>query len=218
MTTPQPPAIADVLNRLRTGDPDAISLAIAGLEAASAHIRAERPADGPWDAGYDRGLAAVERHIVNAMHRAGQTLTADLDAHADALINATDHTLRELIALRIKRGLTIETVADRMGVSGQTVEAFEAYDADPTQSLIQRYAMAVGARITAVVTEDTAMGDTGVTVPLQTAQDEVEYRVRTAVARVIAAHRHGGAYPSTFVGEQIRDGKARLAAAGGRIA
>ncbi|WIE81270.1 helix-turn-helix transcriptional regulator [Curtobacterium sp. MCSS17_016] len=222
MTTQHAPAIADILDRLRAGDHDAIRHAIAGIEAASAHIRAPEPgksAGDPWDAGYARGLASVEQHMVNAMHRAGQTLDSDLDRRADALISSTESTLRALIALRIKRGLTVETVADRMGVSTTTVTAFEAYDADPTQSIIQRYAMAVGARITTAVSDDEAPADdAAATVPLKTAQDEVEYRVRTAVARVVAAHRHGGAYPGTFVGRQIRDGKARLDAAGGHIA
>lgn len=140
-----------------------------------------------------------------------------LDTRADALIDATDTMMKALVALRGTRGLTVEEVAERMGVSAATVAAFEAYDANPTQSVIRRYAMAVGARVAIIVTDDNEAAPV-VTVPLRTAQDEVEYRVRTSLARVIAAHRHGEDYPRTFVEAQIRDGKRHLEAHGGHTA
>lgn len=136
-----------------------------------------------------------------------------LDARADALIAAMDDARRALVALRSKHELTIETVAERMGVSAASVAAFEAYDADPKQSTIQRYAMAVGARITfAVDVDEQPARTTAATLPLKTAQDEVEYRVRTAVSRVRSAAKHNEDYPREFVNDQIQDGERRLAA------
>lgn len=40
--------------------------------------------------------------------------------------------------------------------------------------------------------------------------DELEYRVRTAVARARAAERHGESYPREFVDQQVTDGRTRV--------
>ncbi|MFJ4295617.1 helix-turn-helix domain-containing protein [Curtobacterium sp. NPDC089689] len=80
--------------------------------------------------------------------------TSRLDARADSLLESSENLLKGLIALRKKHNLSQAEVAERMSVSQPTVAAFERYDANPTQSTIQRYAMAVGARITITVIDD----------------------------------------------------------------
>lgn len=50
-------------------------------------------------------------------------------------------------------GLTVQDVADRMGVSAGQVLALESGESDPTLSQIRRYALAVGARLKFTVTE-----------------------------------------------------------------
>ncbi|MEG8034239.1 helix-turn-helix transcriptional regulator [Sphingomonas sp. LR61] len=80
--------------------------------------------------------------------------TSRLDARADSLLESTSVLLRDLVELRRKHGLTQADVAERMGVSQPSVAKFERYDANPTQTTIQRYAMAVGARISMQVIDD----------------------------------------------------------------
>lgn len=80
--------------------------------------------------------------------------SARLEARADALLGSTQTLLGGLIELRKKHGLSQSEVAERMSVSQPTVAAFERYDANPTQSTIQRYAMAVGAKIDTRVIDD----------------------------------------------------------------
>ncbi|MBT2503492.1 helix-turn-helix transcriptional regulator [Curtobacterium sp. ISL-83] len=80
--------------------------------------------------------------------------SARLDARADALLDTTSSLLRGLVELRHKHRLTQAEVAERMGVSQPAVAKFERYDANPTQTTIQRYAMAVGARIKVEIIDD----------------------------------------------------------------
>lgn len=68
-------------------------------------------------------------------------------ALAEALAEADHRMLRELIALRKRRGLTQQELADHFGISQATVAAFERYDNDPKLSTVRRYAQGVGARI-----------------------------------------------------------------------
>lgn len=79
---------------------------------------------------------------------------ARLDDRADSLLAATEGLLADLISLRKKHKLSQAEMADRMSVSQPTVAAFERYDANPTQATIQRYAMAVGARLDITVVDD----------------------------------------------------------------
>jgi hypothetical protein len=95
VTSRHAPAINDILARLRAGDPDAVRYAIAGIEAASDHIRSARQTlseESHWDAGYERGLASVELHMVNAMHRDGQTLTVTTEPRTDTFTASSEST------------------------------------------------------------------------------------------------------------------------------
>jgi len=53
----------------------------------------------------------------------------------------------DLIQIRKDSGLTQREVAERMGVSQPTIAEFERYDSNPTLSTVERYALAVHARI-----------------------------------------------------------------------
>lgn len=64
---------------------------------------------------------------------------------ADQLVTGDENLLDNLRAMRRSAGITVATVASRMGVSTATVEAFEGYDANPRLSEIRRYAMSVHA-------------------------------------------------------------------------
>ncbi len=78
-----------------------------------------------------------------------------LDARADALEENHKNLLRDLCKMRIDHGLTQEVVAERMGVTQPSVSQFERYDANPTLDTVRRYAMAVGARLSTTVIDDT---------------------------------------------------------------
>ncbi len=80
---------------------------------------------------------------------------AVLDARADALEENHENLLRDLRKMRIEHGLTQEVVAERMGVTQPSVSQFERYDANPTLDTVRRYAMAVGARLSTTVIDDT---------------------------------------------------------------
>lgn len=77
-------------------------------------------------------------------------------ARANALVDAHDLLMRDLIAMRKRHNLSQETIAERMSVSQPTVAAFERYDSNPTLATIRRYAIAVGARIQNSVIDDCA--------------------------------------------------------------
>lgn len=73
---------------------------------------------------------------------------------ADALVANDVELLRALRDLRRRKGLTRPEVGERMGVSHAAVAEFEADGANPDLSTIRRYAHAIGARLTASVTDD----------------------------------------------------------------
>lgn len=77
----------------------------------------------------------------------------ELDRRADHLVKTDDELLLALKASRLRSGLSIATVAERMSVSPETVEEFEKYYANPPMSVIRRYAMAVNLQITHSVVE-----------------------------------------------------------------
>ncbi|MFE6966972.1 helix-turn-helix domain-containing protein [Agromyces sp. NPDC057679] len=86
------------------------------------------------------------------------SLTPSLAKQADPISELADHLVDQdtamhsaLVRARVASGLTVEQVAERMGVSVDTVRQFERYDADPNLSTIRRYALAVGARVSHTV-------------------------------------------------------------------
>lgn len=70
-----------------------------------------------------------------------------MKAKAKALMKDQRDFLDCLIDIRKSAGISQEEVAERMGVSHSVVSQFEHYDADPTLSVLRRYALAVGASI-----------------------------------------------------------------------
>lgn len=66
---------------------------------------------------------------------------------ARAVVRSTREFMEELVQVRRDSKLRQEDVAERMAVSQPTVAAIERYDANPTLSTIERYAIAVGARL-----------------------------------------------------------------------
>lgn len=56
--------------------------------------------------------------------------------------------ISQLVAIRIRKGLKQGTIARRIGVSAPAVSAFENGKRSPTLATLNRYAAAVGARIT----------------------------------------------------------------------
>jgi len=77
-----------------------------------------------------------------------------LEARAEQLVESHYELMQSLIALRKKKGLSQETIGERMGISQPGVAAFEAMDSNPTLSSVRRYAHAIGARITHHVIDD----------------------------------------------------------------
>jgi transcriptional regulator with XRE-family HTH domain len=80
-----------------------------------------------------------------------------LEARAEQLVESHYELMQSLIALRKKKGLSQETVGERMGISQPGVAAFEAMDSNPTLSSVRRYAHAVGARITHQIIDDSVL-------------------------------------------------------------
>lgn len=67
---------------------------------------------------------------------------------AERLVEADTTLMRELVRAREQAGLTVEQVAERVGMMPDDVREFEAYWADPKLSVIRRYALAVGVAVT----------------------------------------------------------------------
>jgi len=57
----------------------------------------------------------------------------------------------ELVRLRKESGLSQLEVAGRMGIYLSAVAEFERYSSDPTLSMVERYALAVHARVITTV-------------------------------------------------------------------
>lgn len=72
---------------------------------------------------------------------------AYLDTLAECLVGDHEHLIGSLHMARTARHLSVETVAERMGVTPDTVRVFERYDSNPRLDTVRRYAMAVEARI-----------------------------------------------------------------------
>jgi len=85
-------------------------------------------------------------------------LGIDLDSpeqqRAAELVRHDREFLAALVKVRKDRGLTQDDVAVLLGVTQPTIAAFERQEGDPKLSTIRRYAQAVGARVTHVVTAD----------------------------------------------------------------
>jgi transcriptional regulator with XRE-family HTH domain len=73
---------------------------------------------------------------------------AAIASRADALVADHVHLLKRLVELRHERELTVDEVADRMGVSPDTAAEMEHYNANPSLARVRRYALAVGAVFT----------------------------------------------------------------------
>lgn len=71
-----------------------------------------------------------------------------LEERADQLVADDESYLTALVSIRRSRGPSVELVAERMSVSPETVRELERYDANPTLSVLRRYALAVGAQVT----------------------------------------------------------------------
>jgi transcriptional regulator with XRE-family HTH domain len=72
---------------------------------------------------------------------------SQLEQQAMFLADADSDMRARLVELRKKSGLNQTEVGRRMGISQESVAAFERYDNDPKLSTLRRYALAVGARI-----------------------------------------------------------------------
>lgn len=66
-------------------------------------------------------------------------------ARAKVLAREDRELKAALIRVRRKSGLSQKDVADRLGVTQQSIYKFERYDSDPKASTVRRYANAVGA-------------------------------------------------------------------------
>lgn len=74
---------------------------------------------------------------------------------AREVVEALDHLIDGLVALRKAAGLSPSDVAERIGVPLAVIEDFESEVSDPSMSLVYRYTRAVGARlVTSVVTPE----------------------------------------------------------------
>lgn len=67
------------------------------------------------------------------------------DRHAEILVEEDDAWIRELVALRLKRGLDQQQVAEIMGIDQSGVSRIESGTRDLHLSTLRRYAFAVGA-------------------------------------------------------------------------
>lgn len=89
-----------------------------------------------------------ESHVLSAKE------ISRLSQLSDSLIDAHEHLMDQLVALRKSNKLSQDEIASRMGVSQPTVAAFERYDSNPTLASVRRYALAIGARIQNSVIDD----------------------------------------------------------------
>jgi transcriptional regulator with XRE-family HTH domain len=71
-----------------------------------------------------------------------------IQGRAEQLVSEDEAYLRALVSIRKKRGESVETIAERMGVLSEQVRELESYYADPRLSTLRRYAIAVGAQVT----------------------------------------------------------------------
>lgn len=77
-----------------------------------------------------------------------------LEQRASQVVENTRGLVEDLTSVRKEHGLSQSELAERMGVSQSAVAQFERYDANPTIASVERYAIAVGARIAITVVSD----------------------------------------------------------------
>lgn len=73
--------------------------------------------------------------------------TALIKARAKVLAREDRELKAALIRVRRVMGLSQKDVADRLGVTQQSIHKLERYDSDPKASTLRRYANAVGALV-----------------------------------------------------------------------
>lgn len=73
--------------------------------------------------------------------------SALVKARAKVLAREDRELKAALIRVRRRSGLSQQDVADRLGVTQQSIYKFERYDSDPKASTVRRYANAVGALV-----------------------------------------------------------------------
>lgn len=93
---------------------------------------------------------------INELLGIDQTDPAERLAHD--LVEQDQSLLTGLVSLR-RKTMTQEELAERLGVSLESVKAFERYDADPRLSTVRRYAFALRARIRHTVTKPVTAED-----------------------------------------------------------
>ncbi len=81
------------------------------------------------------------------------------------LARSENHLIRELMAVRQRRGLKPVDVARKMGVDRSAVTRFESGETNPTMATINRYAEAVGAMIRYTVEMGLATPSSGAAAP-----------------------------------------------------
>lgn len=67
---------------------------------------------------------------------------------ARGLVEADTNLMRDLRALRKRRGLTVEDIAHRVGASPEAIAYLESGEQDPRLSTLRRYALALGVTVT----------------------------------------------------------------------
>jgi transcriptional regulator with XRE-family HTH domain len=83
------------------------------------------------------------------------TSTHSPDQRRATELARSDYQLKaDLVAERLKAGLTQADVASRLGVTQPTIASFERHDSDPKLSTIRRYAHAIGALVGHSVRKD----------------------------------------------------------------
>lgn len=120
-----------------------------GLHYADAVKRAAVWSDHP---DYDQRWGIVTSPITPEMETEFDDFIAEVCTDPVAKAAFDDHGHREttidsLLAVRKNLGISAREVSRRMGVSDATVRRLEAEGSDPTVSLVQLYARAVGYRL-----------------------------------------------------------------------
>lgn len=99
--------------------------------------------------GYDVGMSFLGNLLATAASSPGHL-------RAKRLAKNDSKYIRDLIEARRSAGLSQEDVAERMGVSQQSISKFERYENDPRLSTLRRYAHAVEAEVEHIVIPESA--------------------------------------------------------------
>lgn len=86
-------------------------------------------------------------HELGCPAGAGVDQVGSLRELADDLVRTCEAAWAALVQRRVVLGLSVETVADRMGCSPSTVRALEHGRRSPRLLVLRRYALAVHARL-----------------------------------------------------------------------